>query len=169
MAFGDFLFGKSSKLQQIPRFSPEQQQVLNSILQQALAGLQAPTQSPTAGFEPIAQQARTQFAQQTIPSLAERFTAFDGQRSSAFQQALGQAGSGLEQALAAQKAQYGLQQQDLGIRQQGLLQNLLGLGLTPQFENVYRPGSGGFLGNLLSPLAQQTSSLIPLLSLLGGR
>ena len=52
-------------------------------------------------FEPLRQQAMTQFNTQTVPSLAERFTSLGGgQRSSAFQGALGQAGAGLQENLA---------------------------------------------------------------------
>lgn len=107
-------------------------------------------------FAPIEQQARTQFNTQTIPSLAERFTAMGGeggQRSSAFQGALGRAGSDLEQGLAALKAQYALpqaqlaqNQQQLGQNQQGinlnLLQTLLSGGLTRKFDlshGAYQP------------------------------
>ena len=105
-------------------------------LQQALSGLQ----NPTAGFQPQADLARQQFQQNTIPTLAERFSGLGSgsQRSSAFAGELGQAGAGLESQLAALGSQYGLQQQ-------GLLQNLLGLGLTPQKEHFYKPGEEGAL------------------------
>lgn len=141
MALKDFFLGTPSKTEQIQRFNPEQQQAFSQILQQALSGLQ----NPAAGFEPIAQQARTQFQQQTVPTLAERFTAMGGQGSSAFRQSLGQAASGLEQGLAAQGAQFGLQQQ-------GQLQNLLGMGLTPTFETAFQQRQPGFLENLLMAL-----------------
>jgi len=144
VALQDFLFGSAAQTQQLPLYNQEQMGALSQILQQALSGIK----NPQAGFEPIAQQARTQFQTNTIPSLAERFTALGGgQRSSAFQGALGQAASGLEQGLAAQGAQYGLQNQ-------GLLQNLLGMGLQRPFENIYQPRQPGFLENLGSTAAQ---------------
>lgn len=144
------LFGKSgekpSRNEQIPRFTPQQQSVLASILGQAQQGLQP--QNFGAGFEPIAQQQRNQFQQETVPLLAERFTAMGGgQRSSAFSGALGSAASGLEQSLGAQKANFGLQQQ-------GQLQNLLGLGLQPQFETVQHQRQPGLLESI-SPAAIQ--------------
>ena len=138
-------FGKSKKPQttQLPNLNPQQQQGQAQALQQALAGLK----DPTAGFEPIQQQQMNQFYQQTVPNLSERFTAMGegAQRGSGFQGALGQAGAGLGTNLAAMKAQYGLQNQ-------GNLQNLLGMGLRPQFENIYQQGGPGemqkFGGNL---------------------
>lgn len=137
--FLEGLFGKSGGYQQVQNFTPHQQEVLQQILQQALQGLQP--QSFGQNFEPIAANARQQFSQQTVPSIAERFTSMGGQRSSAFGQQLGAAGAGLESNLGAQKAQFGLQQQ-------GLLQQLLGMGLQPQFQTDYMQRQPGFLEGL---------------------
>lgn len=151
---GNFLTGYNATNQQVPRFTPDQQQALARALQQALGGLQA----NKFDFGPIEQQARTSFQQRTIPTLAERFTAMGGQQSSAFNNALGQAGAGLEESLAALRSQYGL-------KQQALLQNLLGMGLAPQFENMYSPATSGFLGGIAPAVGQGTG--LGLLSLLG--
>lgn len=146
------------KLAQVPRYTPQQQNVLNSLLQRGLSGIES------SSFEPIEQRARQQFQTQTIPSLAERFTsAGGGQRSSAFQGALGQAGADLESQLAAYRSQFG--------NQQGL--QLLGLGLQPQFENILQPENQGFLSSLLGSAGQGLGSLGTLyganqLGLLGG-
>lgn len=144
--------GAEPMLYQIPTGTPQQQAANKQILQMALQGLQ----NPQAGFAPIAQQARTQFSQQTVPGIAERFSALGSggaQRSSAFGQQLGAAGAGLEQGLAAQGAQYGLQNQQL-------LQGLLKMGLMPQFQNELSPGEPGLL--------QQVGSQI-LSNLFGGK
>lgn len=129
---GMSLFGKSrpESTTQLQQLTPEQQQGQLQALQMALQGMQ----DPGAGFDPIAQQATEQFRTETIPGLAERFTSMGegAQRSSAFQGALGRAGAGLGSQLAAQRSQYGLQ------RMSGL-ENLLGMGLGNQFENVYKP------------------------------
>jgi len=141
-----FFTGTPGEFKQISKFNPAQEQGFNTSLQQALSGLQQPLGQ---GYAPIAQQARSQFNQQTIPTLAERFSSMGGQggqRSSAFPQMLGQAGAGLEEGLAAGQAQFGLQHQQL-------LQQLLGIGLTPQFETMYTPRQPSFIGNLLSSLA----------------
>jgi hypothetical protein len=90
-------------------------------------------------FAPIAQRARTNFQQKTLPSIAERFTSMGGgQRSSAFQQAVGQAGAGLDESLAAMEQQYNLQRQPL-------FQQMISMGLGPQFENAMHARQPGML------------------------
>jgi len=157
----DFLFGSPARSEQVQKFTDPQQQGISQILQQALSGLQQPLGQ---GFAPIAEQARTQFQQRTLPGIKEQFSGSDGQRSSAFAQTLGQAGAGLEQGLAAQQAQFGLQQQ-------GLLQQLLGQGLTPQFENLQFERDPGFLQGIATLFAGGASEAVPgfLQGLLGDR
>lgn len=167
------LFGDTpSRIEQVPRFEPQQQQAMMDLL--GLAQQQLPQRLQADAFAPIARQARTGFAQSTVPSLAERFTALNGQQSSGFAQALGQAGAGLEGNLAAQEAQFN--QQNIA----PLLQ-LLSLGLQPQQEPYLlqgRPGFGSSLAAGAAPFAGMAlGSLLPgtggglgaLLSLLGGR
>lgn len=157
---GEFLGGTPAQEQRFERFTPEQTEVLNAILQQALGGIQ---QREPVSFEPIAQKARTGFQQQTVPALAERFTSLGrtpGALSSpAFAGALGQAGVGLEESLAAQRAAFDVGQQR---NQQQMLLSLLGLGLTPRFETAYQPRQAGFLESG----TQQLLSALPLLGLL---
>ena len=125
-------FGKTQKARttQLPTLTPQQQGWQSQGGQMAMQGLQ----DPTAGFDPIAQQARSRFQTQTLPSLAERFTSFGqgGQRSSDFMGAMAGAGADLDEGLAAQQSQYGLQNR-------GLLQQLLGMSMQPSFENIYQP------------------------------
>lgn len=163
-----FFFGDKDKTKQLPTISPEQQQALSQVLGQ-LGGLGGPgggygqslgylqnllSGSPEAiaGFEaPYLQR----FQQEIIPGIAERFAGLDpmgsGLSSSGFGQALSSAGSQLQSQLAALRS--GLQQQAA----QGLMgqyNQLLGQGLgTRAFENVYQPGSTGFLGQLGAGLA----------------
>jgi hypothetical protein len=138
-----FLVGSPGQLQQFPRLSPQQLQLqgqAGNAAQQLLPGTQQ-----GFNFAPIAQQARTQFNTQTIPSLAERFTSLGGQGSSAFQGALGQAGAGLEEGLAGLESKFGLANQG---QQQQLLLALLGMALQPQHENAYFPSRPGLLQGL---------------------
>lgn len=129
---------KRGRFQQQPLYNPQQQAAFSQLLSQGLSN---------SDFNPIEQRARSQFNQQTIPSLAERFTSMGGgQRSSAFQGALGAAGAGLEEGLAALRSQHGLQQ--------------LGMGLTPQFENIYFPSQPGFFEGLSSGYNQAIPSLL---------
>lgn len=151
---GKFFLGSPAYIEQIQRFTPEQQQAMNTILQQVLAQLSG----DTFDFGPIEQRAREQFQQSTIPSLAERFTSLGrgAQSSSGFRQSLGQAGSGLESGLAALRSQYGLQRG-------ALLQNLLRVGLQPQFEPLYHQRQPGFIESGLSSLAPALPNILGLL------
>lgn len=131
----NFWTGSKGGFQNIPIFNQQQSGAFGNILQQGQNLLNNPGQSP------MAQQAINQFNTQTIPGLAERFTAMGGgQRSSGFQQALGAAGSGLQQSLAAMGYQQALP--------------LLQLGLTPQYQTAHIPGQQGFLQSIAGPLAQ---------------
>lgn len=133
---------------QFENYSPEVKAALDTIRNSGLQLLgqfqQNQQQQQPFNFQPIAQEARQNFAQQTIPSIAERFSGLGAQRSSAFGQQLGQAASGLETNLASLGSQYGLQ------NQQQLMQyilSLLGLGTQRTFENAYIPRQSGFLQN----------------------
>jgi hypothetical protein len=134
--------GKEGKFKQKP-MSDQEQQIMQYLLGSGLQGLQ----NPYEGFQPIQDYATNQFNTDIIPGLAERFSSFGGsgggQRSSAFQGALGQAGAGLAQNLALLKSQYGQQ------NQQNSLQRLqMGLGQQQQGQ-YYRPSETGFGENIL--------------------
>lgn len=124
-------------------YTPQQQQAFNMVLQQALSGLG----QNQPDFAPIEAQARKGFSENTIPSIAERFSSLGAQGSSAFGQQLGAAGAGLETDLAALRSQYNMGQQQS-------LQNLLRIGLQPQYEAFYQPGDVAG-GNFGKNLAQQ--------------
>lgn len=153
----DFLVGTPGRTEQFQRFNPQQQGINTQLLDMLPGLLQRGTQGFQGGFAPIAQRARSQFQSQTIPSLAERFTALGGgQNSSAFQGALGQAGAGLEEGLAGLESKYNLAQ---GGQQQQLLLALLSAALQPQFENSYFPQRGGLLQGLAGGLGQGLGTL----------
>lgn len=136
-------------LLQTPRFTKEQSSIFNNLAQ---LGAQ------NTDFGAIEDRARKQFHSQTVPSLAERFTAMGGsQRSSAFQGALGQAGADLESQLSEQRAGHGFKQ--------------LKLGLQPQFESHLQPSEfQGGLSGLFSGLGAAAPALTEtgLKYLLGG-
>ena len=164
-SLSNILGSTPAQTQQFNKYNPDQNSAFNQLLKMGLSGLQ--NQKPF-DFSTIEQQAKTNFYSDTVPSIAERFTAMgSGPRSSNFAASLGQAGAGLQQSLAALRANVGLQQQG---QQQNYLQNLLQLGLTPQFETVHTPEQPGFLesagGPILQGLGQSLPYLLPLL--LGG-
>ncbi len=135
--------------------TPQQQSYINQlsgVIPQGISNLNLPGQ--TSNFKPIAQEARRNFSQNTLPTLAERFAGL-GRNSSGLQQALGGAASDFESQLAAQQAQYGLQEQGL---QSNNLMNLLSASLTPQFDYGLIPGQDSGIrkiwNSVKSPLAQ---------------
>ena len=155
----------------IPRFGASGQNLLGNVRNAASNQLTNPPATPRAGFNfaPIEQQAVTNFNQQTVPSIAERFTSMGGQGGSGFAQALGSAGANLQQSLAALKAQYGFNQQGFDLQQQGLDQSklgmLLGQGLQPENDNLFQPEQAGFAqagapfaGNAIMQLLQMLST-----------
>lgn len=125
-----FFRGSPAQWSQQDIYNPQQMSAIQQIIQQALGGLQNPSQ----GFEPFAQSARQNLMESTIPAIAERFNLMGkgAQSSGAFQGMLGRAASDLESGLAQGASQYGMQNQQL-------MQSLLGMGLRPTFENVYQP------------------------------
>lgn len=157
MAFMDFLFGKGAKTKTEPIYEPggEQENVLNQLLgalqQQLPAGLKG-LENILGGreetFQQFAAPARRGFEEQTLPSIAERFTGTFGpgsQRSAAFGQQLGQAGKALEEDIFSQR---------LGL-QSGALQNLmslLGPATAPREYKAFMPRESGFLENILTSL-----------------
>jgi hypothetical protein len=156
---------------QMPRFTPEQQTALTQMLQQGLGGLQ---QLPQAEFGPLRQQAMSQFQEDIVPGIAERFTAggAGSQRSSAFQQAMGGAGAGLSERLAAMEQGFNLQRRG---QEQSLLMNLLQGGMAPQFEYAGFPRQPGFGEEFTTGLAGTAGQALPgileqlLKSYLGGQ
>lgn len=155
-AFKSYFTGEPGKTQFFPTYQPNQQSVLDMLLGMGTQGLQ---QNPF-NFQPIEDRARKQFTEQTIPSLAERFTALGtggSQRSSAFTGRLGAAASDLESQLAELRAKYGL------LGQQNALSQLQ-LGLSPRFENAYFPRQSGALQNAATGLGQGAGFLGSLLT-----
>lgn len=146
-----FWKGSKEALLNFPTQTPMQNQVANQSLGQAMQLLQGGTDY--SGWDPIESQYKKYYNQDLIPSLAERFTAMPGygsQNSSAFANALQSGASDFAQGLAAQKSQYGMQQQGL---QNQRLSTLLSGGMAPQFQQSYIPAQPGFLQGLGNSIA----------------
>lgn len=162
-----FLSGNPEKFTQLPTQTPEQQQFLSQMFSQL--GLTGPTgqnynqaqgylstlmggpQGGSQAYEQFASPYRTQFQQQTLPSISERFAGMGGglggaTSGSGFAQALGGAGAQHESNLASLFAnlQRGAAGQSMG--QYNTLAGM-GLGVSP-FENLYQPQTGGLIGGM---------------------
>lgn len=164
--FLDFLFGKGSKTKTKPIYNPQQEDILNQILgslsgqfPQGLQNLQNILGGNEETFRQFEAPARRGFEQQTLPSIAERFTGQFGtgsQQSSAFGQALGTAGRELEENLLSKRI--GLQGDALS----QLLQ-LLGPATSPRQYQYTKPRRPGILENVGAGASQGLGQLLPLL------
>jgi len=161
MAFLDFLIGKRGKVKQQPTMNPQQMALLNQLLGQQQSGYQSPLMQqgqsylssilsggPEA-FSAYEAPALRQFNEQILPDIAEYFSGLGASSSSGLNQTLGQAGAGLAERLAAQRAglrsdAYNQVLQGQGLQQQ---QGQALLGVRP-FENVYQQGQPGLLSLL---------------------
>lgn len=153
----DFLLGTGAETKREPIYSPEQESLVNQILgglqQQIPLGLQN-LQNILGGdpetLEAFARPARREFEEETLPTIAERFTSTFGpgsQRSSGFIQAVAEAGRRKSEDVASQRR--GLQSEAL----QQLL-SFLGVGLSPREYQYRLPRQRGFLENLLLAVAK---------------
>lgn len=146
------LLGKSKPAQmtQLPRFSPEQSNMMNQLAQQGMQNV-----DPAA----IQKQAMGKFTSDVMPSIAARFASMGGagaQRSSAFPAALAGAGAEMQGNIAAMMPQLGLQQ--------------LMMGLQPQFDTMRQPEQQGMMQGLgSSSFSGGMQSLLPNLDSLFGQ
>lgn len=146
------LSGQSSNITENPLY-----QSGASYIQNLLSG------SPEA-FSAFEAPYKRQFEEQIVPALAERFSGLGAgaQRSSAFQQALGQAGASLSENLASLRAglQGGAADQALGYAQQPIsnLQGFSQLGLGTSTKS-FVPKQLPFWKQLLLGGAQRGSQI----------
>jgi len=122
--------GTKPEIRQIDKFTPEQKAALAQLLSQGMRD-----------SDPDALESKYQhkFERETVPGIAERFTAMGGgQRSSAFEESLRRGGLDLMEQLAGLRMQSGMQK--------------LGYGMQPQFDTVMTPGSPGMAGGLMEGL-----------------
>ncbi len=119
----------------INNYTPEQQNVLNYLLQSGKGQLENPYQ----GFEPIKQNALSTFFQEIVPALQEQFSASGSNSASSgtIKSQLSGAGANLAEKLAAFQAHFGQQNQQNALQQ-------LQLGLNPRTDFINRPGQGGW-------------------------
>ena len=103
-----FFAGDPAREQRFQKYTSGQESILDQLLQQGMG---------ETDFGGIEQLAKKRFEEETVPSLAERFTAMGGgKRSSAFQSALGRSGADLGAQLSALRPQFGMQKLMMGLQ-----------------------------------------------------
>jgi hypothetical protein len=138
--FAEMFAGNPERVAHIPQFTQEQSPLFQLLGQQGRQQLMNPYQ----GFEDIANQSKQNFLQNTIPSLAERFTSMgkNSLTSPLFATQMGQAGANMNTNLASMKQLYGMQNRTQGLEQ-------LGMALTPQYQNMRLSAQPGMLQGIM--------------------
>lgn len=166
----EFIYGTPGSTYQAPLYSTQTQETLNKILNMGLER----ANTPAVSFDPIAEQARKDFVQKTLPSIYEGFERSAGSSSggSGLAAMLSGAGRGLERDLAANKALFDANQRN---QDQRFSADLLRLGLTPAFQNIYTPPQPGLahaaapaVGQAIGQFAPFTTAGASIGSSLGG-
>lgn len=164
----EFLFGSSDKLRKTPTMTGDQKNLLSQILSQvggmgqaggnyrlAQQRLQEQLMAGDQAYQAFAAPYLRQFQEEIIPQIAERFAGGGALSSSGFAQALGTAGAGLQEKLAALGAN---QQQNAIGSTLGQYNTLAGYGLSAKpFGTFTRGGNQGILPFLGAGLSGLTS------------
>ncbi len=156
----DFLLGTDAKTEQFQTLTPQQQglkqQQIGGISQQMPDMFQYLQQLLSGDPEQMKRfeaPSRRAFEEQTMPSIAERFTGMGAQKSSAFGQQLGQAGQRLEESLGAQRE---------GRKGQGINQllQMMSQSQQPSFDTMHTERDPGFIERLPEMLIKLLPFLI---------
>jgi Glycine zipper len=165
-----FFSGNKDKNKQISTLTPEQQQLLRNTIEQSQNGQVGQNYGQAndyisrllggdqQSFDQWAAPQRTQFEQQVIPRLSERFSGLGGGMgggvgsSSGFGQAIGGASAQFNSNLAGLYAQLQQQAAQQAFGQHNTLANM---GLSAQaFQPAYQPGNAGFGTTALSGILE---------------
>lgn len=164
MNLKNFLFGSDDKIKQKSNFNPAQKQFFNQYTQNAtqnmggmndIMGLLQSMLDPNSDFfKNFEEQQMNQFNEETIPNIANQFSAGahgGALSSSGFGQALSSAGKGLQTNLAAGKSGMIMQAlQQLMNQYNQQTSNVLG---TSPFMYMNKPGNAGLMPSMLTAFA----------------
>lgn len=131
---GKMFLGEPERVQQLTQKLPWQLQNMQDVSGLGMNKLR----NPYAGFEPLQQEAMRQYQQQMYPSLMSKLASFGEGNSGSYGQMGNQQLQDFISMLNAQKAQYGMQNEKMGL---GMTQ----FGNENTFENFFRPRQQGML------------------------
>jgi len=138
---GNWFTGQPGQFQQLPTMTPQQRMFQQQMMQGAGQGMDfyrgILSGDPTQLNMMTAPMMR-QFERQVVPGIAGRFAGGNSMRGSAFQNALGRAGTDLQTNMAQIQA-------NLMQGAAGGMTNMAGYGMQPSFQNMYRPQTPGFM------------------------
>jgi len=162
----DFFLGKGAETKTQPIYNPQQEALLNKMLgglQQQLPLVLQNLQNILGGdpetMEAFARPARREFEEETLPTIAQRFTSTFGpgsQRSSGFTQAVARAGRKSAEDIASQR---------LGLQSQAAqqLMGLAGGALSPRQYQYQQPRQPGFAEEAGVPAIEGLIKILPAL------
>lgn len=176
-SFYETLFGGKDKMKKYPTMAPNQQNRFNQTIdnpidqnplyQSGSSYLQKILSGDPSAFEAFENPLIEQFEQKILPMISERFaglgTGGGALSSSALNQTLGQAGRGLSNDLAAQRANLQGQaaNQALGYAQQPYT-NVYNQSQISPFAYGHQQGSEGLVSQLAAPLLQGAGTALGL-------
>lgn len=147
----------------MPNFTGQQENILNSLLSQGSQGM---GNLPSADFGKVKNAAMSDFYQNTVPGIAERFTGMGSgaQRSSAFGQQLASAGTGLQERLGAMEQGYNMQNRQSEIAR---LMAMLQMGMQPRSQYQFVPPQQSGWANFIGGAGQALASAAPFAAVWG--
>lgn len=117
-------------------FTDQQRQALNMMLMQGLSGMQQASQP--MDFQGMAQQARAQFQDETLPDIMRKYAGQRGAgRDTGMQRSVRRSAVDFEKQMQAQMMQQMMQERQ---RQAQMAQQMLAMGLKPQSEQILKRG-----------------------------
>jgi len=151
--YGMMTMPNGSQAVQMPNFSPQQMQGYDQLFQQGQQGMQ---NMPPANFGALKDMYTQNFNQNTIPGIMERFSGMGagGQRSSAFEQALGGAGAQMNTQMAGME-------QGFNHQNRNQLMHMMQMGGQPQYSWEGSKREPGFAENFGTSLMGGVSAAIP--------
>jgi len=193
--FGGSMSGSKAKMKKVDVLDSKQKHMLHDMIKRfnpkALDIMKSPLykqgqsylqnflkQTPEQRFAPFEKSAMSQFNQQIVPDIAERFSALGAQQSSAFNQSMDGAGSNLAERLAMLKEglkgdfeskQLNATQMGMNYAQQPVnnMFNMAGMGLgTPSFGYQNQAAQPSFFQSMAPGMGQAAGNMAMMLPFL---
>jgi len=148
----DFLFGSSPSREQVPTLTPQQQDLLNFIIQNAVSGQSGFGFNQEFFDQSFTEPALREFETRTAPSIQQKFIGAGAGRGSNLQDVLARAGADVQGNLSQKRAELLNNALDRQLKAAGLA-----LG-SSAFGTETTPGTTGFIPEALTGIASGFAS-----------